>query len=61
MENALRHGAGPVTITAVPANGAVELHVHDEGAGFPPDFLDRAFERFSRPEESRSDGARDSG
>ena len=55
VENALRHGSGLVTITAVPANGAIELHVHDEGNGFPPDFLDRAFERFSRPEESRSD------
>src|SRR6185312_5927872 len=55
VENALRHGAGTVTITAVPANGAIELHVHDEGNGFPPDFLGRAFERFSRPEESRSD------
>jgi len=56
VENGLRHGAGTVTITAVPANGAIELHVRDEGNGFPPDFLDRAFERFSRPEESRSDG-----
>ncbi|HET7050411.1 MAG TPA: ATP-binding protein [Solirubrobacteraceae bacterium] len=56
VENALRHGAGTVTITAVHVNGAIELHVHDEGSGFPPDFLDRAFERFSRPEESRSTG-----
>ena len=31
-----------------PASGTVELAVSDEGAGFPRDFLPRAFERFSR-------------
>jgi two-component system, OmpR family, sensor kinase len=37
-------------------NGHVELHVCDEGPGFPPDFLGSAFERFSRADEARSRG-----
>ena len=58
VDNALRHGNGTVRVEARPANGAVELHVRDEGAGFPSDFVDRAFERFARPDESRaSEGA----
>jgi two-component system, OmpR family, sensor kinase len=54
LENALRHGAGDVTLRAVPAGDRVELHVLDQGAGFTPTFLPRAFERFSRGEESRA-------
>ena len=34
----------------------VELHVIDEGAGFPPEFLGRAFERFSRHDHARARG-----
>jgi two-component system, OmpR family, sensor kinase len=54
VDNALRHGAGPVRLSAGAANAAVELHVLDEGPGFPPDFLPHAFERFSRPDEART-------
>jgi two-component system OmpR family sensor kinase len=54
VDNALRHGDGPVRLSAVARNGAVELHVLDEGPGFPPEFLPHAFERFSRPDEARS-------
>jgi signal transduction histidine kinase len=54
LENALRHGEGTVTLSAVIADGAVELHVHDQGSGFASDFLSLAFERFARSEESRS-------
>jgi signal transduction histidine kinase len=32
------------------------LRVSDEGAGFPPGFAPRAFERFSRADESRGTG-----
>ena len=39
-------------------NGRVELHVTDRGPGFPDDFIERAFERFSRADEARtSDGS----
>jgi two-component system OmpR family sensor kinase len=54
VDNALRHGDGTVVLDGRVADGAIELHVRDRGRGFPEDFLPRAFERFSRPEESRS-------
>lgn len=54
VDNALHHGSGAVTLSARQANGHVELHVTDEGKGFPPGFVDRAFDRFSRADESRS-------
>jgi heavy metal sensor kinase len=56
VDNALRYGAGPVRVSARRANGMVELHVTDEGAGFPPEFLGRAFERFSRHDQARTRG-----
>src|SRR5919198_558380 len=40
VDNALRYGAGRVSLTAAAANGRVELHVEDEGPGFEPGFLD---------------------
>ena len=57
VDNALRHGDGTVRIEAVRRDGAVELCVSDEGAGFPPDFLDRAFDRFARADEARGGGS----
>jgi signal transduction histidine kinase len=56
VENALRHGAGAVRLEARAVDGRVELHVRDEGAGLPPEFVPRAFQRFSRLEESRTSG-----
>ncbi len=56
VDNALRHGAGTVRLTAAERNGAVELRVSDEGRGFPDAFLDRAFERFTRADEARARG-----
>ena len=32
----------------------MELHVSDSGPGFAPEFIARAFERFSRPDDARS-------
>ena len=48
VDNALRHGDGRVDLRAAQGDGTVELHVVDEGHGFPPAFLEHAFERFSR-------------
>jgi heavy metal sensor kinase len=56
VDNALRHGGGAVRLDARETNGHVELHVRDAGAGFPPEFLDRAFQRFSRAEAARASG-----
>jgi two-component system, OmpR family, sensor kinase len=54
LENALRYGAGNVTMSAVAGDAAIELHVRDEGPGFPPDFIDSAFQRLSRADDGRS-------
>ena len=54
VDNSLRHGGGQVQLSAARRDGIVELHVTDEGAGFPVDFLDHAFERFSRPDSART-------
>ena len=56
VENALRHGGGPVRLWARARAEAVELHVSDAGAGFPPDFLPHAFERFRRADAARGEG-----
>jgi heavy metal sensor kinase len=56
VDNAFRHGGGAIRLGAAERNGAVELHVVDEGAGFPPEFLPRAFERFTRADEARTRG-----
>jgi signal transduction histidine kinase len=58
LDNALRHGAGLVTLTVSATDSTAELDVRDSGEGFPPEFLEHAFQRFSRPDSSRgSDGA----
>ena len=54
VDNALRYGGGEVRLAAATTNGVVELHVTDDGSGFPPDFLSRAFERFTRPDGART-------
>lgn len=54
VDNALRHGAGTVVLSAERHNGTVDLHVTDSGPGFPEPFLAVAFERFSRPDRGRT-------
>ncbi|MCW2975923.1 MAG: hypothetical protein JWM06_1204 [Actinomycetia bacterium] len=54
IENALRHGSGTIRVTTVERGARAEIHVTDEGGGFPTDFQARAFERFSRADEARS-------
>ena len=56
VDNAFTHGAGRVTLMSEQRNGSAELHVLDDGTGFPADFLDRAFERFSRGQKPQADG-----
>jgi signal transduction histidine kinase len=53
VDNALRHGAGTVTLSASDGRGTVAFRVADEGEGFPAEFVGRAFERFTRGDEAR--------
>ncbi len=57
LDNARRHGGGAVALTAARRNGSVELHVLDDGSGFPPEFLPHAFERFSRADRASANGS----
>jgi two-component system OmpR family sensor kinase len=54
LENALRHGAHHVVLRAEQHGERLELHVSDDGPGFPNAFLEIAFERFSRADPSRT-------
>jgi two-component system OmpR family sensor kinase len=56
VENALQHGAGTIHLTARVEAARVELHVRDEGPGFPPEFIADAFERFTRADPARTRG-----
>jgi signal transduction histidine kinase len=53
VDNALRHGAGTVVLSANRDGDRVELHIADEGAGFDEQFLPAAFERFTQPAQGR--------
>jgi two-component system OmpR family sensor kinase len=57
VDNALRYGGGTITLAARRAGEGTEIHVTDEGDGFPPAFLDHAFERFSRAPGVRDGGS----
>jgi two-component system, OmpR family, sensor kinase len=56
IENASRFspGGAEITLAARSLGEDLELEVADRGPGFPPDFLPHAFERFRRPDSSRS-------
>jgi len=56
VDNALRYGEGPIMLSAVRCEDEAEIHVTDRGPGFPAEFRERAFERFSRRSPSRGDG-----
>ena len=64
VSNAVKYGAEPVmlrgsdeaTSTAHPA-GRVLVEVADEGAGVPPEFIERLFERYSRREHEAHAGS----
>jgi hypothetical protein len=58
LDNALRYApdASTVTLTVSSSADLVVLDVVDQGPGFPPDFLPRAFDRFARADAGRTDG-----
>jgi two-component system, OmpR family, sensor kinase len=55
LDNALRHATSEVELSTRIAGSSVEIHVLDDGPGFPPEFLPRAWERFSRADAARTD------
>ena len=54
VENSLRHGGGPIRLAAARDRDELRLEVRDDGPGFPPDFVPKAFERFTRAESGRT-------
>jgi signal transduction histidine kinase len=55
LDNALRYAASEVELTTRVAGASVEIHVLDDGPGFPAEFLPRAWERFSRADAARTE------
>jgi two-component system OmpR family sensor kinase len=56
LDNAFVYGAGRIRLFPVARNGDLEVHVTDEGPGFPDSFLSRAFERFTRADPTEGRG-----
>ncbi|WP_168214221.1 sensor histidine kinase [Prauserella flavalba] len=61
IDNAVQHGRPPIIITVQPAattrsQGTMTVEVRDHGPGFDPDFLPRAFDRFTRADDARTRG-----
>jgi signal transduction histidine kinase len=57
VDNALRHGRGTVSLSAVRGSDDMDvISVTDDGPGFPPEFLEVAFERFTRGDVARGRG-----
>ena len=56
VDNALRYGGSRIEIGAAENGSMVELHVRDDGPGFPPTLIDTAFERFRRADSARGRG-----
>jgi signal transduction histidine kinase len=56
VENAVRHSPvpGEIRLSGRAADGAVVIEVADEGPGIPQEEAERVFERFYRPDPSRS-------
>ncbi|GIF48378.1 HAMP domain-containing protein [Asanoa ferruginea] len=56
VDNALRHGAGAVTVEVSRSDSGARLTVADEGPGVPADLTDAVFERFFRGDPARGPG-----
>jgi two-component system OmpR family sensor kinase len=54
-------GSGSVELSLHDGDGDLEIAVRDDGPGVPQAFLPKAFDRFSRPDESRTTSSGGSG
>lgn len=63
VDNAIRHAPAGSLVEIALRHGRASaiIEVRDHGPGFPPEFLPRAFEPFSRPDPSRTRHAGGSG
>ena len=52
LDNALKHSAGDIAVSAGQLDRQVEIRVQDHGAGIPPEELAHIFDRFYRGEEA---------
>ncbi|MDX6691560.1 MAG: hypothetical protein QOG15_3017 [Solirubrobacteraceae bacterium] len=55
LANAMRYADTQIALTARTRDATVELHVCDDGPGFPPDFLPQAWTRFARADAGRTE------
>jgi signal transduction histidine kinase len=55
LTNAVRHAHARILVGARRNGASVELHVTDDGPGFPPEFLPHAWERFARADVGRTE------
>lgn len=53
IDNAIRHSDGNVTVS-LEARDQLMVKVTDDGDGFPADFVDRAFDSFTRADAART-------
>ena len=56
LDNAERHGGGPVRVAILSRAGHARLEVDDAGPGVPPELRDRIFNRFDRGARAGSRG-----
>lgn len=56
LTNALKYGAPPYRITAVPQGTTIRIEVHDSGPGVPPDLVPHLFERYRRADGTGQPG-----
>jgi signal transduction histidine kinase len=56
LENAIGHCGhnGLVRVVVRDHSGGVDVQILDSGAGFPPDFRERAFDPFTRADPART-------
>lgn len=53
IDNAIRHSHSQVTVSIEQADG-LRVRVVDDGEGFPPAFVERAFDSFTRADSART-------
>ena len=56
VDNALRHGAGPIEIRVEAGDGLAHLSVLDRGRGIHPDDVERVTERYERGRDAAGEG-----